>query len=253
MKRPVTIILVLVMLALVIFIFARKPRPPLKPRLAVKGRIAIVLDDWGYNLNNLGIVEGIKYPLTAAVLPNIKYSAIVAEELHSRGFEVILHLPLEPEEKYGLEKNTIMASMDKTQILRILDRDLTSIAYARGVSNHMGSRVTRDLSTMEVIFKELKKRRLYFLDSYVTAKSVCPGLARRLKLTFFKRDIFLDNKEDKKYIKQQIYKLKVKARQQGFAIGIGHDRKATLEVLKEVMPRLAREGYKFVFLSEMAQ
>jgi len=253
MKKFTVVILVLVILVAVIFIFTRRPKPPVKPRLAVKGRIAIVLDDWGYHLDNLGIVENISYPITAAVLPNVQYSDRVSKELHNRGFEIILHLPMEPEEKYGLEKNTITVSMGKAQILHILDKDLASITYARGVSNHMGSRATSDLRTMEVIFKELKQKHLYFLDSYVISKSVCLRLARKFNLTFFKRDIFLDNKEDKEYIKQQIYKLKVKARLQGFAIGIGHDRRATLEVLREVMPLLAKEGYKFVFLSEMTQ
>ncbi|MDD4894800.1 MAG: divergent polysaccharide deacetylase family protein, partial [Candidatus Omnitrophica bacterium] len=63
----------------------------------------------------------------------------------------------------------------------------------------------------------------------------------------------LDNKEDKEYIKQQVYELKIKAKAQGFAIGIGHDRRATLEVLREVMPELAKEGYKFIFISELVK
>jgi polysaccharide deacetylase 2 family uncharacterized protein YibQ len=39
----------------------------------------------------------------------------------------------------------------------------------------------------------------------------------------------------------------------GSAVGIGHDRKITLEVLRDVMPQLAKEGYKLVFVSELAQ
>ena len=72
-----------------------------------------------------------------------------------------------------------------------------------------------------------------------------------MEFTSFRRDVFLDNVEESGYIKQQINKLKSKARSRGFAIGIGHDRKVTLEVLREVMPQLSKEGYKFVFLSEL--
>jgi len=251
MKKIVMIILVFIILWLGIALIAKRPKKVVRPQPAIKGKIAIVLDDWGYNLNNLRAIEEIKYPLTASVLPNIAYSRRVAEELHSRGFEVILHLPMEPEEKLSLEKNTIKTSMDKTEILNILASDLASIGFAEGVSNHMGSKATSDLRTMRVIFGELKKRRLYFLDSYVTAKSVCPELARKMEFTSLRRDIFLDNVEESGYIKQQINKLKNKARACGFAIGIGHDRKTTLEVLREVMPQLSKEGYKFVFLSEL--
>lgn len=253
MKKFATIILILVILLAGIALFTRKPKKGVVLPPAIKGRIAIVLDDWGYNLNNLPRIAEIKYPLTASVLPNIAYTRKVAEELYARGLEVILHLPMEPVERLSLEKNTIKTSMDKTQILNILDNDLASVAYADGVSNHMGSKATCDLKTMEVIFEELKNRHLYFLDSFVTAKSVCAGLARRIGLRIFKRDVFLDNVEERAYIRKQIYKLKNKARIRGFAIGIGHDRKVTLEVLSEVMPQLEKEGYKFVFVSEALQ
>ena len=70
---------------------------------------------------------------------------------------------------------------------------------------------------------------------------------------FVKRDIFLDNKEEAEYIKGQIYKLKRNAQMYGHAVGIGHDRKITLEVLKETMTELEREGYKLVFVSELVK
>lgn len=226
---------------------------PKKIPLAIKGRIAIVIDDWGYNLNNLPILKQIKYPLTVSVLPNLNYSRTVAEELHKYGFEVILHLPLEPREKFRLEKNTIMAYMDEMAIRDILTQSLTHIPYAKGVSNHMGSRATEDLRTMEIIFKELKRRKLYFLDSLVSSESVCFDLAYKIRLGFAKRDVFLDNIEEAAYIRSQVDKLKVRAGIYGQAIGIGHDRKTTLEVLKEIMPQLEKEGYKFVFVSELVK
>lgn len=246
-------ILIFFILIGVISILTRKPKEAVKPHVAIKGKIAIVLDDWGYNLADLKIIEEIRYPLTLAVLPNINYSRQVSEELHAEGFEIILHLPMEPEEQYGLEKNTIMVSFDEARILNIIDKDLANIVYAKGVSNHMGSRVTSDSRTMAIIFKELKRRRLYFLDSFVTSKSVCLDLAHSMNLKVAKRDIFLDNKEEREYIKQQLIKLKDKAKKRGFAVGIGHDRKVTLTVLKEMLPKMAKEGYKFVFLSELTQ
>lgn len=214
-------------------------------------RIAIVLDDWGYNLNNIHIVDQIKLPFTASILPNLAFSRKVAEELHTRGFEIILHLPMQPHEKYKLEKNTILTSLGEASINKIIDADLSSIVYAKGVSNHMGSMATENTKTMEAVFKKLKNRKLYFLDSLVTTNSVCSELARKTGLAFAKRDIFLDNRDDPVYIKQQINKLKLRAKARGKAIGIGHDRKATLEVLKEVMPQLEKEGFRLVYLSEL--
>lgn len=237
-----------------IFIIALiRPKKAVIIPVAIKGKVAIVLDDWGYNLNNLYLLEQIKYPLTMSVLPSLNYSRPIAEELHKRGFEIILHLPMEPHEKYRLEQNTILTSMDEATIKEILDRDLANLPYVKGVSNHMGSKATEDIKTMRIIFNELKRRHLYFLDSLVSPESVGFDLANERRVAFSKRDVFLDNEEKPEYIKGQISKLKTRAMVYGRAIGIGHDRKVTLEVLKEVMPQMAKEGYRFVFVSDLVK
>jgi hypothetical protein len=160
---------------------------------------------------------------------------------------------MEPKEKYNLEKNTILTSMSKEQVANAISQDLASLVYAKGVSNHMGSMATSDIKTMEIVLRELKRRGLYFLDSYVVTQSICQELALNIGVRFAKRDVFLDNSNDPKYIREQIKKLTAKARLRGYAIGIGHDRRNTLQVLKEVLPELEREGYKFVFVSELAR
>ncbi|MCX5710209.1 MAG: divergent polysaccharide deacetylase family protein [Candidatus Omnitrophica bacterium] len=249
---------ILVSIIIINIVFLALSRPQKKkeivlPPPAFKGRIAIVLDDWGYNTINLGAVKQIKEPLTASVLPNLKYSQTVARQLHESGFEIILHLPMQPKEKWGLEKNTISVSMNEAAVKKIVEHDLDDLVFADGVSNHMGSMATEDPKTMEAVFKVLRNRKVFFLDSFVTSRSVCPVLARKMGVPFAKRDVFLDNKNDPDYIRQQLNQLKYKARKYGFAIGIGHDRKVTLAVLKELMPRLEKEGYKFVFVSELAR
>ncbi len=121
-----------------VFIIISRPKKPSKIPVGAKASIAIVIDDWGYNLNNLHTLDQIKYPLTMSILPSLSYSSLVARDLHTRGFEILLHLPMEPMEKYRLEKNTIMASMDEGTIINIIDRGLASVVYAEGVSDHMG-------------------------------------------------------------------------------------------------------------------
>jgi polysaccharide deacetylase 2 family uncharacterized protein YibQ len=186
-----------------------------------------------------------------AVLPNLPQTKKISREARRLKFEVILHLPMEPLEKINLERNTVMASMSEKAIKDILAVDLESVIYAKGVSNHMGSKVTKDVRAMSIVFNELEKRGLYFLDSYVSLDSVCPELAAKMKIGFARRDIFLDNQNDPEYIRGQIDKLKVAAKANGYAIGIGHDRKTTLQVLREIMPKLVKEGYKFVRVSDL--
>jgi len=237
----------------------KKPVPKKKPVkisgpvLTKKAKIAIVLDDWGYNPNNLAVLKEIRYPLTLAVLPNLPYSKKISQDAHGFGCEIILHLPMQPSEKLRLERDTILTTMNERDIKNILDKDLNDIAYVVGVSNHMGSAVTKDPRVMAIIFNNLKSKRLFFLDSFVSSNSTCLQLSQKMGIGFAKRDIFLDNINDPVYIKNQINKLKAKAKTSGHAIGIGHDRKATLRVLKEIMPEIEKEGYEFVFLSELVR
>ncbi|MFA5350989.1 MAG: divergent polysaccharide deacetylase family protein [Candidatus Omnitrophota bacterium] len=252
-KLIITIALILSLFVFIAVILTSVDRRLTRKAVPAKGRIAIVIDDWGYNLNNLEIAKEIKQPLTCAILPNLNNSRLLAQELHNLGFEIILHLPMEPKEKYRLERNTVRVSMDDGEIRNILDRDLASILFVKGISNHMGSRITEDARVSALIMSEAKKRKLYFLDSFVTAKSACPLLARKIKVRFAKRDIFLDNLDDPSYIKGQIIKLRDLAKKNGQAIGIGHDRRNTLVALKETIPQLIKAGYKLVFVSEVAK
>jgi len=233
--------------------YKKKPAPPIR---VVKARIAIVLDDWGYNLNNLETLAEIRQPLTLAILPHLAYSQKTADFAKKINKEIILHLPLEPKKKndyLGWEKSTITVEMPEEKIKEILTEALDNLAGIKGVSNHMGSRATEDERTMTIIFKELKKRNLYFLDSFVTAGSICRKLANKLSLKFIVRDIFLDNEKNADYIKTQLKKLKNIALKKGQAVGIGHNSPLSLTVLKEEIPKMEKEGFKFVFLSELTE
>ncbi len=228
---------------------AARTSPQPVPAPPCRGKIAIVIDDLGYNLSNLGRIKELPCPVTVSVLPNLPYSARAASELRSAGMEVILHLPMEPWEKAGLEKDTLMTGMGRQRVSEIFKRSSASVGALSGVSNHMGSRATEDPALMSSVLCELKRGGLYFLDSYVSSHSVCASQAQKCGVVFYRRDVFIDNRLNPDYIKKQIDKLKAVASRRGQAIGIGHDRRVTVEVLAEVMPQLQREGYRFTVVS----
>lgn len=219
-----------------------------------KGKIAIVLDDWGYSVKQLPILESIRQPVTVAVLPGLPYSAQVAQRAHSHGDEVILHQPMEAEDPSApKETATLSTGMSKEEVRRHLDRSLATVPFAKGINNHQGSKATVDSALMEKVFSDVKRRGLYFLDSFVTPKSVCLGTARRFKLRFARRSVFLDNDPAPGAIRQRLMDLAKEAATQGEALGIGHDRPATLEVLRETIPALEKAGYTFVPASGLAR
>lgn len=223
--------------------------PPSPPFSA---RIAVVLDDWGYNLKNKDFITGNDFRVTVAILPFRAYSAQIAElaKLHRK--DILIHMPMEPDHKedYGLEEKTIMTRMDKKSILGILEDARLAVPHAAGVNNHMGSKATADPRLMRIVFDYLKSRNLFFLDSFVTPLSVCASLAKKTGIDFLQRDVFIDNESDPAHIRAQMLKLAARARRSGLAVGIGHDRAATLSVLSEMIPQLEKEGYQFIGITE---
>jgi len=217
-------------------------------------RIAIVIDDFGYNDNNADEFLSIGQPLTFSILPNLPYTNTIARKARLRGAEVILHLPLESvNQNAGMEKDTITTAMTDDEIRRILANAVESVPGLVGVSNHMGSKATADGRVMDVIMGALKKKGLFYLDSRSTGSSVCARAARGAGCRFAARDVFLDNENDPEYIKGEIEKLEKKAEQNGYAIAICHDRRTTAAVMKEMLPRLAARGFKFVYVSDLVE
>ena len=218
------------------------------------GKIALVLDDWGYSLNNLPALKQINEPLTIAILPKREYSAAIARAVQEFKQEAILHLPLEPkkEKKSHLEPETITVNMPKEKVRAILEADFKSLPGIKGISNHMGSLATENEALMRTIFIELKRHKLYFLDSF-TGKTVCKSVAQKEGLPYARRQVFLDNQTDEDYILSQMETLAKIARQSGSAIGIGHDRPKTLSVLLKAIPDFKKRGYQFVFVSQLAR
>lgn len=229
----------------------------LKPKEIAKTKVAIVIDDWGYNLRYLNLLREMDVPITISILPNLRYSSKIARFAEAKGLEVILHLPLEPEigkrDYLGLEQNTITSKMDREEIVDTLNNALASVPYASGVSNHMGSVATKNRQLMSIIFAELKKRSLFFLDNLVVNESICRKLAKEKQIKYAARDVFLDNSDDAEYIKGQFRELREIALASGEAIGIGHPKLTTLKVLQDEITSMQAEGIELVFISDLIE
>jgi len=232
---------------------AKTTKPQYAKRKFTNPRIAIVLDDFGYNENTLDALFAMNIPVTFSILPNLPYSSRIADAAHSRGFEVILHLPLEPLENERLEEGTIMTSMSSGEVIGALQADLTSVPHLKGISNHMGSKAMQDEALLKIIFEFMKLHDLFFLDSVVINNYIAEGMARDAALRYAKRSVFLDNQPDIGYIKGQLDQLRDIAFKKGSAIGVGHARALTVKVLSEVLPQYKAEGVRFVRVSELAK
>jgi len=256
-KSSQTLILILCAVVVIQTIFiAALLRKQKKPTVLIrKAKVAIVIDDWGYNLKHIDFIKETRFPINISVLPFLTYSTQIANEAEKNNLEVIVHLPLEPQNwrKVNVEKKVILSTMEKEEILKILNDSFKSVPYANGVSNHMGSKATEDKNLMGIIFSEMKKKKMYFLDSFVTPHTICEELARDMNLKFSQRSVFLDNEADSEYINGQLMSLLDYALKNGEAIGIGHDRDLTLKVIKEFLPKINKDKFEIVFVSDLVR
>jgi len=228
------------------------PAPEVKP-VPPRPKIAIVLDDWGYNTKNLDAILQIDRPVTLSILPGLPYSTLIAQKAKERGLGVILHMPMEPKAKIRLELTTLYTVMTEDEIRNNLSQAFKSVPNADGISNHEGSKATEDRRLMRIVFGELKKNNMFFLDSLVTNYSVCESVAREAGVRFVKRSIFLDNDNDPVYIKKQFEKAMDLALKKGGAVAIGHDRPNTIAVFKEMIPLIEAKGIEIAYVSNLAR
>jgi hypothetical protein len=121
-----------------------------------------------------------------------------------------------------------------------------------GVNNHMGSAATSDTPTMRNLMSVLKNKDLIFVDSLTTARSVAYAEAVRADVPAARNRIFLDyDNENEAAIATNLRRLVNSARSSGLVVGIGHTHPATAAVLEREIPRLLREGVRFVTVSEL--
>lgn len=227
-----------------------QPLPPARPESDGRPRMAIIIDDWGYEQS---IAEGffsLPVPLTMAVIPHLPASERLARTGHARGWEVLVHLPMEPENaSLARGPGLVRVSQSDAEIRQLVAEDLAAVPYAVGVNNHMGSRATRDSRVMGLVLAEVGARGLFFVDSRTSPASIAARTARERGLAYGENYAFLDGREDVVYIRETLRALVRGAQANGFAIGIGHVRPHTLAALQIELPALLRSGVAIVPVS----
>ena len=143
--------------------------------------------------------------------------------------------------------------MDSETIKRRINNAFSQIPSAIGMNNHQGSKASADQHVISNIAEVIKDKGLFFLDSRTTVETIIVTTMELFGVPTAKRNIFLDNEDDEAKIKIQLEKLANKAERDGSAIGIGHVKLKTLNVLKREIPKLQEKGFEFVFVSKLVR
>jgi uncharacterized protein len=215
--------------------------------------IAFILDDVGFNVERVQPFLELKAPFTYAILPHMMFSRSLAEKIHGRGHEIMLHQPMEPHNSsLNPGPGALYVSQNRREIEKILEKNLDTFSHAAGVNNHMGSRFTESRPRMQEALAFFFEREFYFIDSCTSERSVGFATARDMNMMTACSHEFTDNIRTAGAVYGQLVKLKAHALKHGCAVGIGHPWPETAQGLGQFLKELKGTHFKMVYASEIA-
>jgi polysaccharide deacetylase 2 family uncharacterized protein YibQ len=216
-------------------------------------RVAIIIDDLGYERVAGERAISLPGPVAYAVLPGAPRTTELARLAHARGKDVLLHLPLQAaSDTHGEPSSGLLLDMSRQQFRHAVGERIEAVPHIVGVNTHRGSLLTRHPGHMRWLMDEIAARgNLLFVDSYTTAQSVALRIANEQGIDAARRDVFLDPDRHPDTVVREFDRLKKIATRRGFAIGIGHPYPATLDYLARALPTLEAEGIELVGIREL--
>ena len=219
---------------------------------ATNARLAIIIDDLGSDRAAAEAVFALGYPLTISVLPNHEHSTDIAKEAHRRGFQVMLHLPMQSVANETPEAQELHPGMPAPEVAALVEQFLQDVPEAAGVNNHQGSQATADAALMDELMPVLRDHQLFYVDSRTTATTVAYETAQDFGVRSAFRNVpFLDDVAEVAAVRKQIELALRGAREKGEAVAIGHPHPATLQALREVLPKAQVQGVSLVQAAQL--
>ncbi|EKP0423258.1 divergent polysaccharide deacetylase family protein [Campylobacter coli] len=212
-----------------------------------QARLAIIIDDMA-NISQVRALRALKLKLIPSFFPPDK-NHIDTPKLALKFDFYMVHLPLAAMNYTKPELDTLNPSDSEKRIFKKIQQVKKDFKDLKFINNHTGSLFTSDEKAMKKLYKAFEKEELIFVDSKTIASSKAPKVAKALGQIYIQRDVFLDNRDDVAYIKNQLIEAVRLAKQKGFAIAIGHPRKNTFKALEQSKDLL--KSVELVYLSEI--
>ncbi len=217
------------------------------------GYVAIVIDDFGYDYNNLASeFLRFRYPITVSIIPGLADSRTVGREASLLGKEVLVHMPMEPLNAAYDDNGYMLYANQENSIVRMrIKQAFSQLPGAVGMNNHQGSKATMQPQLMNTVMSELKSMDKIFIDSFTSPKTVGYKTARRMGVKTAVNKLFIDAKYDEQFMNSQFDRIAELASKGENVVAIGHVRKKTLDALQKKVPELDERGIEFVSISQL--
>ena len=220
-------------------------------------KLAIIIDDFGSGRQGIEEMMSIDRHLTFAVMPFSAHSQEDAKAAHEKGYEVIVHLPMEPNhgKRSWLGPRPILAGMKEEEVRQIVRDAFADVPFAAGANIHMGSKASSDECIVSAILDIIKEKDLYFVDSRTADHPIGKKVADARGIRCYDRNVFLDGQQPKSFVKGRLAEAADMAVKKGYAVAIGHvgieGGKVTAEAIREMLPEFDRRNIEMVYVSEL--
>ena len=219
----------------------------------IKAYVAIIIDDLGYKRVEDSRALALPGAVTLSFLPQSPLAGKLAELGFLQGNEIMLHLPMQSIETTHLGPGALTLDMNEAKFKSSVLESLSSVPHVSGINNHMGSLLTSHPGYMTWLMELLKPTRLFYIDSRTTTETVAETIANKFNIPNARRNVFLDHDPETAAIELQFKRLIKLAKRDGYAIGIAHPFKVTLDFLERKLPELTQAGIKLIPVSELIQ
>ncbi|MBI2502974.1 MAG: divergent polysaccharide deacetylase family protein [Candidatus Latescibacteria bacterium] len=203
------------------------------------GLIAVLLEETGEGPGRWRLLErfcALRPPLGLALRPEGEHLGEVLDLAQARGHQVLVHLPVDPEEPPSAEAL----------------RQQLRLAFKR-VPEAVGVDVpTADSLLTAEVLREARRNELLFVDRATALDFEAGEMAKGARVRAVHRDLFIDEVDNRSAVEKKLWELAELAAQQGQALGLGRSRESTLLALEAMLPRLEARGFRLISLSQLA-
>jgi polysaccharide deacetylase 2 family uncharacterized protein YibQ len=198
---------------------------------STKPKLAIIIDDVSVK-SHVEAIKELNLPLSMSFLPPSKHRPN-SHTLAAKEEFYMVHLPMEAKNFTKEEPFTLKVDDSQKEITKRIKMIKKLFPKVRYINNHTGSKFTSNELAVNKLIYALKKQNIDFIDSRTIGSTKVQKVMRNYGEKYIARDVFLDHKSSKSYVKKQIRQAIKIAKLHGTAIAIGHPHTNTLLAIKE--------------------
>ena len=228
--------------------YGRSFRPP-AGREANLPQIAILIGGLGIGQNTTAeTIAKLPGAVSLAFTPYGGDLERVVSRARAEGHEVFLQIPMEPldfpENDPGPQ--TLLTTLSAERNTERLHWAMSRFQGYAGIVNYMGAKFTAAEGALAPILRETARRGLMVVDDGTSARSLVPQLAGTLQQPMARADLQIDRVPTPAELDAQLARLEARARERGFAFGIGSALPVTIDRVTQWARALESRGLMLV-------